>query len=64
MKKKVAQKNQYKKLGYGLVESFLRTVTFYALKVQKTPLWQRVAGAPPWGLRLRKTSFLNFFKTR
>jgi len=52
MKKKVAQKNQYKKLGYGLVGSFLPTVTFYALKVQKTPIWQRVAGAPPWGLKL------------
>jgi len=35
------------------VESFLPTVTFYALKVQKTPIWQRVAGAPPWGLTLR-----------
>jgi len=34
------------------VESFLPTVTFYALKVQKTPIWQRVAGAPPWGLRI------------
>jgi len=33
------------------VRSFLPTVTFYALKVQKTPIWQRVAGAPPWGLR-------------
>jgi len=32
------------------VRSFLPTVTFYALKVQKTPIWQRVAGAPPWGL--------------
>jgi len=33
------------------VGSFLPTVTFYALKVQKTLIWQRVAGAPPWGLR-------------
>jgi len=32
------------------VGSFLPTVTFYALEVQKTPIWQRVAGAPPWGL--------------
>jgi len=30
--------------------SFLPTVTFYNLKLQKTPIWQRVAGAPPWGL--------------
>jgi len=33
------------------VGSFLATVTFYAPKVQKTPIRQRVAGAPPWGLK-------------
>jgi len=48
--KKIAQKNQHKKLGYGLVGSFVPTVTFYNLKVQKNTDAATSCRRAPWGL--------------